>query len=124
MTSSTGSPSSSPSTAPRSSARPLSADGLATAQWPFVAGLVVLAAATLMLCLGTSISVLVAGRVLQGVSGAVVWTVGFAVLVDAVGQKNIGQAMGWVSISYNVGILVAPILGGVVYARVGYYAVF
>jgi MFS family permease len=77
-----------------------------------------------MLCVGSSIGVLVAGRLLQGLSAAVVWTVGLALLVDTVGQKEIGQVMGYVSLSVSIAILVAPLLGGVVYARGGYYAVF
>ncbi|MCJ1362369.1 hypothetical protein MMC16_001472 [Acarospora aff. strigata] len=77
-----------------------------------------------MLCVGSSIQVLVAGRVLQGLSAAIVWTVGLALLVDTVGQKEIGKVMGYVSLSMSIAILVAPLLGGVVYERGGYYAVF
>lgn len=77
-----------------------------------------------MLCVGSSIGVLVAGRLLQGLSAAVVWTVGLALLVDTVGQKEIGRVMGYVSLSMSIATLVAPLLGGVVYARGGYYAVF
>lgn len=68
--------------------------------------------------------VLVAGRVLQGVSAAVVWTVGLALLVDTVGRGRVGQAMGYVAVAMSVAVLVAPLLGGVVYARAGYFAVF
>ncbi|MCJ1476408.1 hypothetical protein MMC13_005074 [Lambiella insularis] len=77
-----------------------------------------------MLCIGSSIGVLVTGRLLQGFSAAVVWTVGLALLVDTVGQKEIGQIMGYVFLSISVAYLTAPLLGGVVYARAGYYAVF
>ena len=77
-----------------------------------------------MLCVGNSVGILVTGRLLQGLSAAVVWTVGLALLVDTVGQKDIGQMMGYVSMSMSLAILVAPLLGGVVYARAGYYAVY
>ena len=77
-----------------------------------------------MLCVGNSVGILVTGRVLQGLSAAVVWTVGLALLVDTVGQKDIGQMMGYVSMSMSLAILVAPLLGGVVYAKAGYYAVY
>ncbi|KAL8832710.1 MAG: hypothetical protein Q9191_000111 [Dirinaria sp. TL-2023a] len=77
-----------------------------------------------MLCVGNSLSLLVVGRLLQGIAAAVVATVGLALLVDTVGQDNIGQAAGWVSISISIAYLVAPLLGGVVYARSGYYAVY
>lgn len=77
-----------------------------------------------MLLVGSSIGVLVAGRLLQGFSAAVVWTVGLALLVDTVGQKDVGQVMGYVSLSMSLSILLAPLLGGVVYARAGYFAVY
>ncbi len=77
-----------------------------------------------MLCVGTSIGVFIAGRLLQGLSAAVVWVVGLALLVDTVGQQEVGQMMGYVSLSMSLGILAGPLLGGVVYEGGGYYAVF
>ena len=91
---------------------------------PFILALFTLAGATVMLCLGSSIGILVAGRLLQGIAGGVVVTVGLALLVDTVGHKDIGQAVGWLSLSISVANLVSPLLGGVVYARAGYYAVY
>ena len=91
---------------------------------PLLVGLLALGGATVMLCVGNSVGILVTGRVLQGLSAAVVWTVGLALLVDTVGQKDIGQMMGYVSMSMSLAILVAPLLGGVVYAKAGYYAVY
>jgi MFS family permease len=41
-----------------------------------------------------------------------------------VGQKNIAQTLGWVSLSMSVGVLLAPLIGGVVYAKSGYLAVY
>lgn len=83
-----------------------------------------LAAANYQVGLARTIALLVLGRILQGISAAIVWTVGQALLVDTVGQKDIGQILGYVSISMSVGILLAPLLGGVVYERAGYYPVF
>ena len=91
---------------------------------PLLIGLVTLAGATVMLLVGSSIGVLVAGRLLQGFSAAIVWTVGLALLVDTVGQKDVGQVMGYVSLSMSLAILIAPLLGGIVYARAGYFAVY
>lgn len=61
---------------------------------------------------------------MQGFSAAVVWVVGLALLVDTVGPEGVGQAMGYVGLSMSLAILVAPLLGGVVFAASGYYAVF
>ena len=52
------------------------------------------------------------------------WTTGLAVLVDTVGQAHIGEFMGYVGIALNAGTLVAPLLGGVIFAKSGYNAVF
>ena len=100
------------------------ADRSTSRRLPLLVGLFALAAATLMLCFGHNIGVLLAGRLLQGVSAAIVWTVGLALLVDTVGRNEVGQVMGFVSIAMSVAILVAPLLGGVVYDRAGYYGVY
>ncbi|KIW30051.1 uncharacterized protein PV07_05830 [Cladophialophora immunda] len=100
------------------------ADRTSSRRGPFLAGLVLLTGSTLMLCLGKTIPVLVVGRLLQGVSAAVVWVVALALLADTVSEQESGQAIGYVSLSTSLGVLVAPLIGGVVYERSGYYAVF
>lgn len=90
------------------------ADNSNSRRFPLLIGLLALAGATLMLCLAQTIWLLVLGRVLQGISAAIVWTVGTALLVDTVGKRYIGQTMGYVSISMSLGILIAPLLGGLV----------
>ncbi|KAL9132238.1 MAG: hypothetical protein Q9217_000042 [Psora testacea] len=91
---------------------------------PLLVGLLALAGSTLLLCLGTTIALLLLGRVLQGISAAIVWTVGLALLADTVGHDTIGQAVGYVSISMSSAILLAPLLGGVVYDKAGYFSVY
>jgi len=100
------------------------ADRSSSRRLPLLLGLLALGGATVMLCIGNSIGVLAAGRVLQGISAAVVWVVGLALMVDTVGPEEIGQAMGYVGLSMSLAILLAPLLGGVVFAASGYYAVF
>ena len=91
---------------------------------PFIIGLFALAGSTVMLCLGSTLQILIVGRLLQGISSSVVATIGLALLADTVGSEGVGQAMGWVSLSMSLAILLAPLLGGVVYAKAGYYAVY
>lgn len=100
------------------------ADRSSSRRAPLLFGLFTLGGSTVMLCLARTVALLVVGRILQGFSGAIVWTVGQALLVDTVGQKEIGQTLGWVSLSMSMGVLIAPLLGGVVYDKAGYYAVF
>ena len=64
---------------------------------PFLCGLAALLAATLLLALGKNIPTLIIARILQGVSAAVVWTVGLAMIMDTVGPENLGKVIGSVS---------------------------
>ncbi|OBT47260.1 hypothetical protein VE00_03418 [Pseudogymnoascus sp. WSF 3629] len=100
------------------------ADRTSSRRLPLLFGLVALTGATVLLCLARSVALMVVGRLLQGCAAGVVWTVGMALMVDTVGQKDIGQLLGYVGISMSVGIIAAPLVGGVVYQRCGYYAVY
>lgn len=73
------------------------ADRLSTRQLPFLLGLTALLLATLLLFLGQSVAVLVVARILQGISAAVVWTIGLALVLDTVGPENLGKTIGSVS---------------------------
>ncbi|KAK7969141.1 Major facilitator superfamily domain protein [Apiospora saccharicola] len=101
----------------------LYADHTSSRRWPLLLGLIALAASTLLLCFGHSIGLLVLGRLLQGVSAAIVWSVGCALLVDAL-DTAVGVALGYVGIAMSVGLIVAPVVGGAVYRAAGYYAVY
>ncbi|PYI23126.1 MFS transporter [Aspergillus violaceofuscus CBS 115571] len=100
------------------------ADKFQSRWWPFIGGLVVLAAATALLCVGTNLALWIVGRLFQGASAAVVWTVGIALLVDTVGKEFLGQALGYLGMATTIGTMTGPLLGGVVYGAGGYYAVF
>lgn len=52
------------------------------------------------------------------------WVIGLALLADTVPQEHLAQAMGYVSLGMSLGILIAPLLGGIVFDRAGYDAVF
>ncbi|KAM3425125.1 hypothetical protein BST61_g7088 [Cercospora zeina] len=100
------------------------ADRMKSRQMSFLLGLLALGGSTALLCAGRSIGEFAAARVLQGVSAAVVWVTGLALLVDTVGPDEIGAAMGYVGLAMSLAILMAPLLGGVVFAKAGYYAVY
>lgn len=101
----------------------LYADHTSSRRWPLLIGLVSLAGSTIFLCLGRTIALLIIGRILQGLSAAIVWTVGLALLVDTVPDR-IGEAMGYSAIAMSMGLLVSPAIGGAVFATAGYYAVY
>ncbi|KAL3444145.1 MFS transporter [Aspergillus insuetus] len=100
------------------------ADRAKSRRWPLLLGLIVLGVATALLCIGTHIALWIVGRLLQGAAVAVVWAVGLALLVDTVGEDELGQAIGYVSMGLSIGVLAGPLVGGAVYEHGGYYAVF
>ncbi|KAF2019947.1 MFS general substrate transporter [Aaosphaeria arxii CBS 175.79] len=93
-------------------------------QFPFLIGLILLLASTVLLALGSSIPVLALARALQGASGGFVWTIGLALLIETVGQENLGKALGTVFSFCSVAGLFAPLVGGILYAKSGYFGVF
>lgn len=99
-------------------------DRMKTRSSSFLSGLLVLLGATLMFCFARSIALLLVARILQGLSAAVVWTVAVTILSDRVGAKGTGAAMGWAMLGRTSSVILGPVLGGVVYAGAGYYAVF
>jgi MFS family permease len=87
-------------------------------------GLLIFTGSTLMLCLGRTIWLLLGGRILQGAAAAVVWSSGLALLVDTVGNDQIGAAIGWVTLGISIGLFLSPLLGGIVFDRSGFVSVF
>ena len=91
---------------------------------PFLLCLLCLTGATALLAVGTNVGLWVAGRLLQGVSAGMLWVVCLALITDTVGPAGIGRAVGVIGIPMSIGPIVGPLLGGVIYAHGGYYAVF
>jgi MFS family permease len=61
---------------------------------------------------------------LHGLSSSILYTVGLAVLVDTVGEDEVGRWMGTAMSCNNVGIITSPLLGGIVYDQASKMAVF
>lgn len=100
------------------------ADKLPSRRLPFLLGLFALLLATILFSVGHSLAVLVIARILQGISAAVVWTIGLALVLDTVGSEKLGVTIGGIFSFISVGELVAPILGGVLYGKTGVAGVF
>ena len=99
-------------------------DRLPGRRTPFILGVAVLGASTLCLALGTTLPVLLIARILEGLSTAIVCTLGYALLNDAVGAEHIGKAMGYTSVALSLGLFTGPVIGGVLYEYGGYFQVF
>ncbi|KAL9013074.1 MAG: hypothetical protein Q9173_002211 [Seirophora scorigena] len=91
---------------------------------PFLFGLVLAFAATMLFCFARAPWILVLGRVFQGLSASVIYTAGLALIADAVDPDEIGAWMGFVFSGNTLGLLFSPFLAGIVYDHLGYYAVF
>jgi len=87
-------------------------------------GLFALVVSTLAFSLGQNTLTLFIGRLAQGGSSAIVHTVGMAILADTVGQAGVGPAMGFATMSIALGVVLGPMLGGILYHQFGYLAVF
>lgn len=74
--------------------------------------------------MGKSLPVLLVARTLQGLSSAIVFTVGYALLFDLVGKNGMGRAMGYTGLGLSFGLLIGPVIGGALYEYGGYTQVF
>lgn len=93
-------------------------------RFSMLTGLLVLIAATIILCVTPSVALFMVGRVIQGLSAAVVWTVGLAVIADTAKPNQVAYLMAFPGIGMNLGIFCGPLVGGIVYDKAGYYPVF
>lgn len=80
---------------------------------PMILGQAGLAVATLLFAFSHSFWLLIVARLLQGIAAAVSWTLGMALLADAVPSVELGQAMGTVFGFQTLGYFVGPLMGGV-----------
>lgn len=75
-----------------------------------------------MIWVAHHIVIFAAGRFLQGLASAAVWSVGLALLVDTVGKKEVPVAMGYANVAFSAGTVMGPFVGGIVYSLAGYDA--
>lgn len=91
---------------------------------PFIFGLLALGASTGAFIVATSLHVLIVARALQGLSAAAVWVVGLAVIADSVPSERVSEALGYTTIALTWGCLLGPLLGGIMYEKVGFHGAF
>ncbi len=90
----------------------------------YLSGLVIFMAASLLCALAPSLPVLVAGRALQGVGGAIIMAMTFAFVGEVMPKERIGFAMGVLSTMVSFGIALGPSLGSLALASFGWPAMF
>ncbi|KAB8230339.1 MFS transporter [Aspergillus alliaceus] len=99
-------------------------DHTKTKRGPFLLGLIAEGGATLLTATTTSLRLFLFARVLQGISTASVFTIGYSLLFDTVGSERIGSALGFTNMSLSLGLFAGPIIGGFIYEVSGYLTVF
>ncbi|GIZ49922.1 hypothetical protein CKM354_001293900 [Cercospora kikuchii] len=85
----------------------------------FLFALVCLMSATILLFLSRAITIMVLARILQGIACAFVWTMAMVICLDTVGAARMGSALGTIFSAVQVGTLIAPVIGGVLYKESG-----
>lgn len=66
-------------------------------------------------------AVLVCGRIILAIGGNAAWIIGPATLADTVGPENSPKTLGAISVLYNSGLLVGPMVSGWLLRLVGYW---
>ncbi|MGD0726722.1 MAG: MFS transporter [Spirochaetia bacterium] len=90
----------------------------------FTAGLAVFTLASLACGLSSTFAELVAFRVLQGVGGAMVFSISGAILFLAFPKQERGRAMGYLGSTVAIGSILGPVLGGFLVDTLGWRYIF
>ncbi|KAL7008859.1 hypothetical protein EMMF5_001606 [Cystobasidiomycetes sp. EMM_F5] len=112
------------------------AGGLVVATFPFawlgsryrgkrnllLGALVLMALSILFFLFAPNYAGMVSARVLQGASGAGIWTIGLALVADNCPSTMLGKCMGIAMIGDSFGTAVGQPVGGVLYTRLGWNA--
>jgi MFS transporter, DHA1 family, solute carrier family 18 (vesicular amine transporter), member 1/2 len=89
-----------------------------------LAGLLAMLAATLLFAYAPGLPALFAARTAQGISSAVTWTAGLALVAQLYEPRERLAVFSGIFIASGIGILIGPPVGGVLYAWGGFRAPF
>ncbi|MBP7410452.1 MAG: MFS transporter [Methanoculleus sp.] len=89
-----------------------------------IAGMLLLALATALFAFSTTVTHLIAARAIQGVSAAATWSAGLALLADTSEPSRLGERMGVALSAVSLGIILGPVVGGLLFEYLGYTATF
>ncbi|RJF81091.1 MFS transporter [Azospirillum cavernae] len=87
-------------------------------------GLVIFMAASALCALSNTLPMLIVGRAMQGLGGAILMALSFAFVGEIFPKERAGFAMGVLSTMVSFGIALGPSLGSLVLAAFGWQAVF
>lgn len=90
----------------------------------FILGIIIFTVASLLCGLSTSIYILILFRALQGVGGAILMALSFAILGDLVSKDRIIQSMGILTSMLPIGFALGPSVGGILIAYFSWRSIF
>jgi MFS family permease len=97
------------------------ADLTTSRKYPLLLSLIACVVGSILVATTISLPAVYAGRILQGIAGTGAWIVGFAMLTDAAGGKNLGKMLGFAGSFITAGIVCGPAAGGVLLEVVEYW---
>lgn len=90
----------------------------------FLMGMILLAASSLACALATSLTALIGFRVLQGFSGAMIFSNSMAILTSVVPPESRGKALGLNAAATYIGLSCGPVLGGLITSAFTWRGIF
>ncbi len=82
---------------------------------PMIAGMAILALATLLFAFARDLQALFVARLIQGAADGVTWVVGLALVADLYNPTERGRVMGIVMACTSLGLTIGPSIGGWLY---------
>ncbi|MCP3924342.1 MAG: MFS transporter [Desulfobacterales bacterium] len=80
----------------------------------YLTGFVIFTIGSLLCGLSNSLLSLTISRAIQGLGGAMLMSLGFAIITSLFGPKERGKALGIVATSVSIAIITGPVLGGLI----------
>ena len=91
---------------------------------PYAAGFVIFTLGSVLCGLAPSVYWLIAFRVLQGIGSAMMMALGMAIVTEAFPPSQRGKALGFLGTMVSVGIVLGPVLGGLIIGSLSWRWIF
>ncbi|MGB7861200.1 MAG: DHA2 family efflux MFS transporter permease subunit [Acidimicrobiia bacterium] len=93
-------------------------------KWIYTAGFLVFTIASAACGLAPRVSWLIGFRVVQAIGAVMILALGSAILVEAFPSRERGKALGWIMSAVSFGIIIGPVLGGLLISAFSWHAIF
>jgi EmrB/QacA subfamily drug resistance transporter len=90
----------------------------------YVSGFAIFALGSLLCATASSITILIASRVLQGFGAVMLFALGAAIVTEAFPREERGKALGIVGLMISLGQISGPTMGGLLINRFGWESIF